>query len=127
VPDWLIVILAVLVVLVIALAVAGAIGQRRRLEADTPAFEASLEQVNRDLATAHALDRGWERGLLETAARRCYAQERGSDPSDLTLVAVIDQPGTDDDKAVFRVRDDGAEHRLTLGRKAGEWVLDSLG
>ena len=117
-PTWLIIVLAVLVVL----AVGGAIAVRRRLAATTDRFEASLQQVNRDLAAAHAEDRGWERGALETAARRAYAAERGSEPTDLELVLVIDRPGTDDDHAVFRI----GRERLTLGRRGGEWVLETL-
>jgi hypothetical protein len=118
VPTWLIIVLAVLLVL----AVGGAIAARRRLAATSDQFEASLQQVNRDLAAAHAEDRGWERGPLEAAARRCYAAERGSEPSNLELVQVIDRPGTDDDHAVFRI---GGE-RLTLGRRDGAWVLEAL-
>ena len=34
---------------------------------------------------------------------------------------VIDRPGTDEDKAVFRLGPEGRE-RLTLGRRDGQWV-----
>jgi hypothetical protein len=119
VPTWLIIVLAVLLVL----AVGGAIAARRRLTATTDRFEASLQQVNRDLAVAHAEDRGWERGMLETAARQAYAAERGgAEPPDLELTQVVDRPGTDEDKAVFRCGDE----RLTLGRRDGQWVLEAL-
>jgi hypothetical protein len=121
VPTWLIVVLAVLVVL----AVGGAIAQRRRLGRREGAFRAELQHVNRDLAAARAEDRGWERSALEEAARRAYAEQRGgADPGALELVQVLDRPGTDEDKAVFRVGD-GSE-RLTLGRRGGEWVFESL-
>jgi hypothetical protein len=118
VPTWLIIVLAVLLVL----AVGGAIAARRRQTATFGRFEADLQRVNRDLAAARAQDRGWERGALEASARRAYAAERGSEPTDLELVQVIDRPGTDDDHAVFRI---GGE-RLTLGRRDGEWVLEAL-
>ena len=78
--------------------------------------------MNRDLAAAHAEDRGWERTTLETAAREAYAAERGSEPPDLELVQVIDRPGTDDDHAIFRC----GQERLTLGRRDGQWVLEDL-
>jgi hypothetical protein len=119
VPVWLIVVLVVLLVL----AVGGAIAARRRLAANEGRFDRNLQQVNRDLAAAHAEDRGWERVTLETSARRVYAAERGSEPEHLELVQVIDRPGTDDDHAVFRI----GQERLTLGRRDGEWVLESLG
>jgi hypothetical protein len=92
------------------------------LRRSRPAFDASLEQVNRDLAAAAAQDRGWDRDTLETAARRIYAEQRGADPPELVLVEVIDRPGTDQDQAVFRCGD----AHLTLGRRDGEWVSDSL-
>jgi hypothetical protein len=120
VPTWLIIVLAVIVVL----AVGGMIAARRRLAATTDRFEAHLDRVNRDLAAAHAEDRGWERGALEAAAREAYAAQRGGEPAELELVQVIDRPGTEDDKAVFRVG--GGDERLTMGRSDGQWVLESL-
>jgi Tfp pilus assembly protein PilX len=119
VPTWLIILLVVIVLL----AVGGIVARTRQLRRSQPAFEASLEQVNRDLAAAAAQDRGWDRATLEDAARRCYETERGSAPGELVLIEVIDRPGTDADKAVFRV---GGRELLTLGRRDGEWVHDSL-
>jgi hypothetical protein len=118
VPTWLIIVLAILVVL----AVGGAFARAAQLRRSRPAFERSLESVNRDLATAAAQDRGWDRTTLEDAARRIYASERGADPPDLLLVEVRDRPGTDNDQAVFRCGDE----QLTLGRRDGEWVHESL-
>jgi hypothetical protein len=126
VPTWLIIVLAVLLALIVVLAVGGAIARSRRMEAGRDAFSAELEQVNRDLAAAHAEDKGWERSGLEAAARAAFAERRGSDPDELTLVQVLDLPGTDEDKAVFQARQGGREHRLTLGRRGGEWVLAEL-
>jgi hypothetical protein len=119
VPSWLIIVLIVLALL----AIGGAIARSHQLARSRPAFEASLEQVNRELAAAAAQDRGWDRATLEDAARRVYATERGAAPGSLVLVEVIDRPGTDADKAVFRVDD---RELLTLGRREGEWVHDSL-
>ena len=96
----------------------------RRTEAD---FRAKLEQANHDLAEAAAADRGWDRETLEGAARRIYAEQRGAEPSELLLVEVLDRPGTDEDLAVFHVEGEGRRATLTLGRRDGEWVLDSLG
>jgi hypothetical protein len=118
VPTWLIIVLVVLAVL----AIGGYFARKQQLKRSRPAFDRSLEQVNRDLATAAAQDRGWDRSTLEAAARRIYATERGGEPPDLTLVEVRDRPGTDQDQAVFRC---GGE-QLTLGRRDGEWVHESL-
>lgn len=118
------IVLLVLVGIVVALAVGGVIAQRRRMERNTGAFERELESVNHDLAAARAEDRGWERTTLEAAAREAYAAERpGAGPPELTLVRIIDLPGTDEDKAIFRAGTDG---ELTLGRRDGAWVLEHL-
>ena len=117
-PTWLIIVIAVLVLL----AIGGVIARVRQLQRSRPAFERSLEQVNRDLAAAAAQDRGWDREVLEAAARRIYAEQRGGEPPELVLVEVLDRPGTDEDQAVFRCGD----ARLTLGRRDGEWVSESL-
>jgi hypothetical protein len=118
VPTWLIIVLAVLAIL----AIGGVIARNAQLKRSRPAFDRSLEQVNRDLAAAAAQDRGWDRATLEDAARRIYASERGGEPPELQLVEVRDRPGTDEDQAVFRC---GGEH-LTLGRRDGEWIHESL-
>jgi hypothetical protein len=124
VETWEIIILVVVAVIVL-LAVGGAVARRRQLERSQGRFDAHLSEVNRDLAAAHAEDRGWERSLLEDAARQAYASERGSEPGELELVQVIDRPGTDDDHAVFRCGPEARE-RLTLGRRDGQWVLEAL-
>jgi hypothetical protein len=125
VETWEIIVLVLVAVLVL-LAAGGALARRRQLAGSQDRFEASLLQVNRDLAAAHAEDKGWEPSTLETAARQAYASERGgADPGALELVQVIDRPGTDDDHAVFRCGPEARE-RLTLGRRDGQWVLESL-
>ena len=123
--TWEIIVLVVVAVLIL-LAVGGAYARRRQLEGSQGRFDANLLQVNRDLAAAHAEDRGWERTVLEGAAREAYAAERGgSDTGELELMQVIDRPGTDEDKAVFRCGPEGRD-RLTLGRRDGQWVLETL-
>ena len=125
-PTWLAIVLGVFVALVIILALGGIYARRRQLDATQDRFRAHLEQVNRDLAAAHAADRGWARDSLETAARDAYVAERGAEPTGLTLMQIVDRPGTDEDKAVFRVSADGREEQLTLGRADGQWVFEAL-
>ena len=126
-PTWLAIVLGVFVVLVILLAAGGMIARRRQLDATRGQFDAHLERVNRELAEAHAEDRGWAREGLEAAARAAYASQRdGAEPEQLTLVQIVDRPGTEDDKAVFRVTADGREEHLTLGRHDGDWVFEQL-
>jgi hypothetical protein len=126
-PTWLAIALGVFIALVILLAVGGMIARRRQLAASRGRFDQHLAQVNRELAQAHAADRGWAREGLESAARAAYASERdGAEPEELTLVQIVDRPGTEDDKAVFRVTAAGREEHLTLGRRDGDWVLEQL-
>jgi hypothetical protein len=125
VETWEIIVLVVVLVIIV-LAVGGSLARRRQLEHSRGRFDANLLQVNSDLAAAHAEDKGWERATLEEAARQAYAAEHGgTDAGALELMQVIDRPGTDDDHAVFRCGSDGRE-RLTLGRRDGQWVLESL-
>ena len=120
-PLWLIIVLAVLVLL----AVGGVIARRRQLASTRPAFDRALAQVDRDLAAAAASDRGWDRAHLEASARRICAEQLGAEPDEMTLVEVIDQPGTDSDQAVFDVSAGGESHRIVLGRRDGDWVHSS--
>jgi hypothetical protein len=117
-PLWLIIVLVVFAVLIAG----GIYARNRQLARSRPAFERALAQVDRDLAAAAAVDRGWDRELLEAAARRISAERFGAEPEQLTLVEVIDKPGTEEDQAVFDVSAGGDRHRVVLGRRDGDWV-----
>jgi hypothetical protein len=115
VPLWLIIVLAVLALLIVG----GFLARQRQLKRTRPAFERRLAQVERDLAAAAATDRGWDREHLEAAARAIATQRLGREPEQLTLIEVIDKPGTEDDQAVFLVDE---HERLILGRRDGDWI-----
>jgi nitrogen fixation protein FixH len=121
------IVIVVVVVGLILLAVGGMVANARWRRRGEARFEVSLDEVNRQLAAAHAQDKGWEPRALEEAARRSFVEERpGAEVREQALVAVIDRPGTDEDKAVFRfTTPDGAAY-LTLGRRGGEWVRERL-
>jgi hypothetical protein len=123
----LVIVLAALGVLLL-LAILGAAMASRRNALGAVAFEQSLAAVDGQLAAAVAADRGWERGALEASARSAFAERRpGTRVAELRLVQIVDEPGTDQDLAVFLVTAaDGAESRLTLGRREGAWYAAAL-
>ena len=124
-PTWLISLLIVLVALVVLLAVGGAVANARRMRAEEERFHAQVEEANHALAEAHAQDRGWERGGLEAAVQReVAARSPDVEIRQLSLVAVIDRPGTDEDRAVFRVRSAEGDSPITLVRRGGDWVAE---
>jgi hypothetical protein len=119
---WVIILIVVAVFALLALG--GNLAQRRRMARNAGRFQINLDRVNNDLATAHAADRGWDPDRLHAAARQALEQHGGGAAGSLTLVAVVDPPGTDDDKAVFEV--DGTSRRLTLGRRGDDWRFEQL-
>lgn len=122
----LVVVLVLLGVLLLLAILGGAMASQRNRRG-AAAFEQSLAAVDRQLAAAVAADHGWERGALEAAARAEYGQRRsGATIAELDLVGIVDEPGTDQDMAIFRVVAAGTTSRLTLGRRDGAWYAVAL-
>ena len=111
------IVLIVLAVLLLLLFAGGYVANSRRRDADRAALHARAREADRHLADAHAEDKGWERTVLESAARAAYVERHGREPERLMLVQVVDRPGMDEDEAVFDV--DG--ETLVMGRTGGEW------
>lgn len=123
----LVIVLIILGVLLL-LAILGAAMASRRNALGAIAFEQSLAAVDRELAAAVAADHGWERAALEGSAREAFTERRPDTRiAELQLVQIVDEPGTDQDLAVFQVTAaDGATSRLTLGRRDGAWYAAAL-
>ena len=115
------IILIVLAALVLVLGVGGYVAMTRRTQAREGKLLEQLSQAERELAKAHAADKGWDPAIVEAAARRAAQERFGSGVTSLQLVQVIDKPGTDADQAVFRVQTADGEHAITLGRSSGAW------
>jgi hypothetical protein len=127
VPAWLEILLIALVALVILLAAGGMWLANRRERATRESFRRDVEAADRALAAAAAADRGWDREALEAAARAAFAAERpGLEARELTLIEVLDRPGTDEDKAVFHVRHPEGDARLVLGRTGDTWAAERV-
>lgn len=127
-PTWAIVLLALVFLALVIFVGGGMIARRRHRYAAPEGFDRAVGEADRALAVAEAEDRGWRRATLEDAARRELAAARpGAPVRELTLVQVLDRPGTDEDRAVFEVvADERTRLTLTLGRRGGEWFAESL-
>lgn len=123
------VILIVLIVLVVVAAlffVGGLLYSRRRL-AD-PSLAPHIRDADQALEQARATDRGWDRVLMEEAARRTLAEERpGFGVKEMHLVLVDDRPGVEEDRAHMVAMGDDGQARVILTRDPqGEWILDRI-
>jgi type II secretory pathway pseudopilin PulG len=117
-----IVIIVVLAILLL-LFVGGLIAARRRTEARAGSRAASLAAADRALEEARAADKGWERVLLEEAARKVLAEERPDWRYDsLNLVLVDDRPGIAEDTAHFLAAGPRDEVRIVLTRQDSGWL-----
>jgi type II secretory pathway pseudopilin PulG len=116
------IVVVVIVVLIALVVVGGIVVSGRRQRADDPSLRTELGNANEALALARATDRGWERSLLEEAARAAFGQRSGADVRELQLVQVVDKPGTEEDQAVFRVITDHGSEYLHLDRHGDSWV-----
>ena len=123
---WMIIGLVLLIL--VALAVGGAIAQRRRMEETRAGFESHLDRANLDLASAHAEDKGWDPQALEQAVRAALAAERPDlTVTALTLVQVVDRPGIGDDEARYRVSaQDRGELLVTMVRRGDGWMAQRI-
>ena len=116
------VIIIVIVLLVVLLIVGGLVANGRRARGEEDELLASLREADRALAAARAVDRGWDREAMETAARVAFAARSPAAIGELLLLQVVDRPGTEDDQAVFRVITDHGSEYLHLLRHGDEWV-----
>jgi type II secretory pathway pseudopilin PulG len=126
VPTWLEILLVAIVLIAILLAVAGNLWNRRHRARTREDLLARLATADQALAAAVATDKGWDRDVLERAARAGFAASHpGLEPADLHLVLVDDRPGTDEDRAVFEATFAGGAHTVTLLRSGDAWHAEA--
>jgi hypothetical protein len=115
-----IVLIVVGVLLAIFFAGGLVVARRRR---DRPGWEKHIEEADRHLEAARASDRGWDRELLNAAAKRAVETERpGFNFESLDLVLVDDRPGVAEDRAHLLAAGPDGSVRVVLARdEAGEW------
>jgi type II secretory pathway pseudopilin PulG len=115
------IIVIVLVVLVVLLIVGGLVANARRARDQEDETLTAVREADQALALARASDRGWERAVLEAAAREAFAARSPVEVRELLLMRVIDRPGTEEDQALFRVITDVGSEEILLVRHGGAW------
>jgi hypothetical protein len=120
------IVLIVLAAIVLLFVLGGLVIARRR--ANRPGWEDHIRAADHALEQARAADRGWDRELIEAAARRALGEKRpGFEPSSLNLVLVDDRPGIEEDRAHLVAAGPGESVRLVLARDAsGAWDVEQL-
>ena len=120
------IVLIVVGVLLALLFVGGVVVERRRLR--RPGFEADVASADRALEAARAADRGWDRALLDAAARDALQAERpGFSWESLDLVLVDDRPGVEEDHAHIVAAGPEGQARVVLCRDAeGRWACERI-
>jgi hypothetical protein len=117
--DWVLIGIAAFIALLV---LGGVAASRRRDQAQRRGLLERLAAADKDLAAARAADRGWDRELMEAAARAVFASRSSQPIRELQLVQVEDRPGTEADQCVFRVVTDSGAHELRLGRRGDAWL-----
>ena len=117
------IVLIALGAILLLLFIGGLVAARRRAREREGDLTRTLAAADRELEAARAADKGWERVLLEEAARKILAEERPDWRYDrLDLVLVDDRPGVTEDRANFLATGPDDEVRIVLTRTNGGWV-----
>jgi hypothetical protein len=120
------IVLIVIGALMLLFFIGGFIGARRH--ANRPEYAINVAAADRALEQARASDRGWDRKLLEQAARAALEAERpGSTWDSVELVLVDDRPGVADDVAHLAAT--GADGRALIvlaRREGGDWFAERV-
>jgi type II secretory pathway pseudopilin PulG len=121
------IVIIVVAVLAVLLFVGGLFAVRRRSERQD--FSGDVARADQALEQARAADRGWNRQLMDDAARRALGSERpGFDWHTLELVLVEDRPGIEEDRAHVVAVASAERVRVVLAREPdGTWIAESIG
>jgi hypothetical protein len=121
----LVIVLIVIAALAVLFFVGGLIYSRRRLQRSD--YAGHVARADQALEAARAEDRGWDRVVMEEAAREALARERPDWRYDeLHLVLVDDRPGMTEDTAQFLAIARDGEARVVLVRHEAGWRGDSV-
>jgi len=122
------IVLIVIAAVLLLLLLGGFAGAARRRGRHGHHYDQHLAEADRALEQARAADKGWDRAVLEDAARQALAQQKPGWPySELALVLVDDRPGTSEDRAHFLASGEDGETRVVLARRDTGWAAEQLG
>ena len=122
------IVLIVIGAIVLLAVILGFLGARARDRRQAGTWESHVRAADAALAHAAASDRGWQRELMEDAARAALSESRPDwTYGNLHLILVDDRPGIEEDRAHFvAVAEGGDEARVTLARQGDRWVAESV-
>jgi hypothetical protein len=121
------VILIVIGAVVVLLLVGGLVAGRRYRATHENEIDLHIAEADRALEHARAADKGWDRAILEAAARAAIEGERPGWPfEELALVLVDDRPGIEQDRAHFVASGSGDVARVVLSRTGDGWALERI-
>ena len=115
------VIVIIVAILLVLLIVGGLVANARRAREQEDETLSAVREADQALALARASDRGWERAVLEAAAREAFAARSPVEVRELLLMRVVDRPGTEEDQALFRVITDVGSEEILLVRHGDAW------
>jgi hypothetical protein len=122
------IVLIVVAAVILLLLFLGFLGARARDRRRAGTWAQHVAEADAALEQARAADRGWDRAVMETAARSAIDELRPGWPyGSLHLVLVDDRPGVEEDRAHFVAMGDGGdETRVVLCREGGRWSAESV-
>jgi hypothetical protein len=121
------IVLIVLGALVLVLVLGGFLAGRRHARATAGDLARNLREADRALEEARASDKGWDRAVLDAAARKALEEERPALSYErLDLVLVDDRPGVTDDRAHMRAAGPDGEATVVLTRGEAGWTADRV-
>jgi type II secretory pathway pseudopilin PulG len=119
------IVLIVVAAILALLFIGGYIGAQRR--ARRPEVAEHIRAADRMLEQARASDRGWDRELLDSAARRALEEQRPGDWGAIELVLVDDRPGMAEDAAHLVASGPDGSARVVLARtEGGDWYAERV-
>ncbi len=120
-------VLIIVAAVLLVLFVGGLVASRRWHASHEHETDRNIADADRALEHARATDKGWDRDLLEAAARDAIEGHRpGWSYEELVLVLVDDRPGINEDRAHFLASGNGEEVRVVLARGDAGWSVDQV-